>query len=298
MIEFIELETPDRYLLPGLLFKAAGKSTKAAIYLHGNGGGAAFHSPKKINLLAKELNKKGISLLAFNNRGAEIIYEPKTAKGERGLFGSAMEEIADCAQDISGAVKFLEEKGYDQFYLIGHSTGANKAALYNFLHPRNKIEKFVLTGPGDDTGWWYKTLGPKPFADLLDEARQQTKVGNGSKLSSQALKIDEYMSFQALYDTLNPDGDYNIYPFYEYKNHLDLSSKELFQEFKSIKKPVLVLYGSEDEYCEGAREAVEILKSKSWDTKQFTANIIEGADHKFTGFEKELAKTIADFLSI
>jgi len=299
MPKLIKFETTDKLLLPGLLYEPDKKTKKAAFYLHGNGGSSIFDSVVRTNTLAKELNNRGIAFMPFDNRGAKLVNgldstDPRQETKQ--MFGSGFEIIKDCQKDIDGAIAYLKTLGYETFYLIGQSTGANKGAVYNFYKPKNEVDKFVLTGPGDDTGLYYKMLGPKQFSDLLSEARNQTKVGNGAKLSSQALKFDEYMSFQSLYDTMNPDGDYNTYPFYEYKNNLDLSSKKLFQEFSSIKKPVLIVYGSEDEYCDGAKEAVEILKEKSGNPTLFESKIIAGADHGFHGFEKQIAQEIAKWL--
>jgi pimeloyl-ACP methyl ester carboxylesterase len=278
------------------LYEPKTKTKKVALYLHGNGGSSIFYNALRSNILAEQLNNKNIAFFPFNNRGGELIKSLKNQKEERVLQGSGLELIKDCLKDIDGAIAYLKTLGYTDFYLIGHSTGANKAALYNFYKPKNQIAKFILTGPGDDTGWYYKLLGPKAFSELLDESKQQTKIGNGEKLSTQALKFDEYMSFQSLYDVMNPDGDYNTYPFYEYKNNLNLSPKKLFREFSSISQPTLVIYGSEDEYCEDAAEAVEILRKMSGNPKVFSSEIIKGADHSFHGYEKELAQTIANWL--
>ena len=109
------------------------------------------------------------------------------------------------------------------------------------------------------------------------------------------------ISYQSLYDTINPNGDYNIFPYNEYINNLKLSKKPLFREYKTIDKPTLVIYGELDEYCYGdVLRCVDILKkeSASWRTnpKLFTFKIIKGADHGFDGKGKEIIETIVDWL--
>jgi pimeloyl-ACP methyl ester carboxylesterase len=296
-LKFQQFETTDRLLLSALLFEPDSKTKKAAIYLHGNGSSSVFGSVLRTNTMAKELNAKNIAFLAFNNRGAEFVRELDSASGEDFIYGSGFEIIKDCIKDIDGAVNHLESQGYNTFYLIGHSTGANKICVYNYYKPKNKIAKYALLAGGDDTGLYYKQLGPKPFSELLQLSRQQVKIGNGAILSSEALPFGEYMSYQSLNDILDPDGDYNDFPYYEHKNHLKLAKKELFREFKSIKKPSLVLYGSEDECCFGAKEAAEILKKETSNAALFDFQFIEGSDHGFHGHEEQMAKAIAKYFS-
>ena len=49
------------------------------------------------------------------------------------LGGCAYERIRDCVLDIDGAVRELRRRGYRDITLIGHSTGANKIAVYDSL---------------------------------------------------------------------------------------------------------------------------------------------------------------------
>lgn len=288
--EFIQFTTSDRLTLPGLLFSAPN-SKKAAIYLHGNGSNSIFYYDEYF--LAEELLKKGISLLMFNNRGAHIIKNINVGK-ERKRFGMAYEKIKDCIPDIDGAIKFLEEKGYEEFYLIGVSTGANKICVYNFYKSKNKISKYVLICGGDDTGIYYDLLGKEKFYKLLKEAGEKIKKGEGEEIISELLP-DEVFSYIGFYDIANPDGDYNIFPYFEVINNLILSSKPLFRHFKSIKKPSIIIYGDIDEYAWGnVKRIVNILKKYK---PKLIYKIIKGADHRFKNHEKELAKEVSNYLS-
>ena len=125
---------------------------------------------------------------------------------------------------------------------------------------------------------------------------QKIKEGKGMHLAP-----EEWMgfySYQSVFDTLNPDGDYNIFPYYESLNNLRISTKELFREFKSINKPTQVLYGESDEYCYGrVREIVEKLKTITPHPDKLTFDILPECDHGFYGKEEVLVKTIAEWLA-
>lgn len=139
-------------------------------------------------------------------------------------------------------------------------------------------------------------MGKDKFLKVLEISRQKIRSGKGKALVPKSLVGEMIISYQSLFDTINPDGDYNIFPYNEYLNKLKLSKKELFKEFKQISKPALVIYGECDEYCFGAKNAINILKKESNNKNNFEYKIIPGADHGFTGKEKELARLIASWL--
>ena len=151
-----------------------------------------------------------------------------------------------------------------------------------------------MIGGGDDSGFTYSQLGKERFDEILKECRQKIDSGQGADLAP-----EEWMgfySYQSIFDTLNPNGDYNTFPFYESINNLKISQKELFREFKSIKKPVLVLYGENDEYCYGqVLKIVETLKAQVTSDK-FTFKVLSGCDHGFYEKEDTLVETIANWL--
>lgn len=291
--QYIQFPTSDGLNLPGLLFSPK-QTTKAAIYLHGFGGSSFYLHDLT---LEEELNKKNIALLRFNNRGAELIKRltvEKENKEESSYFGAAYEKIKECVEDIDAAVSFLEQKGYSEFILIGNSTGANKICVYNYYKPQNKINRYILIAGGDDTGHYYASLGRDKFDKLLKKAGEKITNGKGGELVSKLLP-GEIISWQVFFDICNPDGDYNIFPFYEMINNIKLSHKPLFRHFQSIKKPSLIVYGELDEYAYGdANRIVNILKKYQ---PEFTYQIIPSADHRFQEKKKELSDVITNWLS-
>jgi pimeloyl-ACP methyl ester carboxylesterase len=298
--KLIELKTKDGLLLPGAFFEPKRKTKKVAIFLHGNGSSSIFYALNSVQELANELNAKGISYLAFNNRGAGYavkVTKIKGAKEERVPAGTAYELIKECVYDIDAAIAFLEDLGYREFYLIGMSTGANKICVYNYYKPKNSISKCVLVSGGDDSGIYHDQLGKKAFKEILRKAKQKIKNGKGIELVPRELVPGTY-SWQSIYDTLNPDGDYNTFPFNDYLNKLKLSSKPLFRHYRKIQKPILVVYGDQDEYCYGrVSQIMQLLKEQAAKPEEFSFTIIKGANHGFTGKEKDLNSSIANWLS-
>lgn len=291
----VQVETADGLTLPGLFYKPKN-SQKAAIHLHGNGSTSVFYSDDQRETLAKTLGKEGISLLMFNNRGAHYIkkldIQKPNSEIEQKLFGMAYEKIKECVQDIDGAIDFLENKEYKEFYLIGESTGANKICVYNFYKLKNKVSKYILLGGGDDTGIYYNQLGKDKFFKLLKEAREEIRKHKAENIIHELLP-DEIFSYQGFYDIANPDGDYNVFPFLEEIRKVKLSRKPLFRHFKSITKPTLVVYGEKDKWAWDIPKMIEILKKLK---PEFTYKVMNGADHSFSEHQTQLSNLICKWL--
>lgn len=285
------MKTRDGLVLPGLLYRPK-RSSKVLISLHGNGTSSVFYDEKENESLSKELAKKSISFFTFNNRGAHIKKNFQVGKGKKVSKGMAYELIKECIEDIDTAIRFLSKRGYKEFYLIGFSTGANKICVYNHYKKRNRISRYILVGGGDDTGIYYYELGKKKFYKLLEKAKRMKKKRRGDELISELVPM--IFSWKSFYDIANPDGDYNTFPFYEALRNVKLSKKPLFRYFKAIKKPSLVVYGSEDEYAWGdVSRAVNLLEKQNPDLDY---KIIQGGDHGLSGHTDKLAKIVAGWL--
>lgn len=301
--ELIQITTSDNLLLPGLFFEPNPQSKKALISLHGNGGSSTLRHQKLTHAFVEELTSQGISYLPFNNRGAGYYTKVDLAKAEGDetsrKYGMAYELMAETVADIDGAINFLRDRGYEDIYLLGFSTGANKICLYNFLKPNNSVRKYILACGGDDTGIYYNTWGSEKFYAYLEEAKMAVENGRGRDLILDLVKEGNLISYQSLLDTLDPDGNYNIFPYYEILNNKRLGKKKLLHEFSSIMKPTLVIYGDQDEHSYGkVPEILNILKEYQNAQTSIDYQMIEGGDHGFTGKENELAHQVAKFLIV
>jgi pimeloyl-ACP methyl ester carboxylesterase len=281
LCRLIRFEATDGVDLAGLLYEPDRRTRRAAVFLHGTGGASIFDS-RRTNLLAREFVSRGIAWFPFNNRGAHMIRRPGR--------GASYEVIRDCVHDIDGAARFLRSRGYRELYLAGHSTGANKIAVYNARKPRNPFKRYVLLAGGDDTGMLYAQLGARRFRTTLDRARRMIHERRGDELSPVML-----LTWRALYDMANPDGDYNIFPFLERIRNIRLGRRSSFRHIRAIRKPALYVYGERDEFCYGdVSRCTAILASEVAPNAEIVT--IADAGHGFTGFEQELGTLLAEWV--
>jgi pimeloyl-ACP methyl ester carboxylesterase len=284
----VRFEADDGVTLAGLLYEPRRKSKRIIIWLHGGGGASVFES-RRTNLLASVFIAQGIAFFPFNNRGSGIV-----RRAGDDLGGSAFERIRDCVADIDGAIRELWRRGYRDITLAGHSTGANKIAVYDHYKPRNRARRYVLLAGGDDTGILYAQLGTRKFKALLTKAKSMIKSRRGDDVAP-PLPGQTLLSWRALYDVANPDGDYNVFPFYELMTGTKLSRRP-FRYLRAISKPSLYIYGDRDEYCfDDVPRCVSILAQHVSDRAEIV--IMRDADHGFSGREEELGALIADWIA-
>lgn len=284
----VRFEAAGGVVLAGLLYEPARTSKRAIVWLHGGGGASVFES-HRTNLLAELFVSKAIAFFPFNNRGSGIV-----RRAGDDLGGSAFERIRDCVADIDGAIRELWRRGYRDITLAGHSTGANKIAVYDHYKPRNRAKRYVLLAGGDDTGLLYAQLGARKFNALLTKAKAMIKTKRGDELAP-PIAGQTMMSWRALYDVANPDGDYNVFPFFEIMSGTKLSRRPRFRFIRAIRKPSLYIYGDRDEYCfDDVPRCAAILAQYINDRAEIV--VMRDADHGFSGLEPQLGAAIAAWI--
>jgi len=291
---FIKFEATDDVELYGLLYEPRRPSKRVAIFLHGTGGASIFDS-RRTNPLAEELTAKGIAFFPFNNRGANVIRNlRRTGTKKRTIRGGmTYERIADCVYDIDGACRELHRRGYRDFTLIGHSTGANKIAVYDHYKRRNPVGHYVFFAGGDDVGMMYEQLGGLRFRWALRRARARRK----SEELVPASLSDVPISWRSFHDMIDPDGDYNVFPFHEVMRRKKMSKRTPFRYLRAVTKPSLVIYGEKDEYfIDSPTRYMAVLAEVVGRKPNFEIVLVQDADHGFSGREEDLGNLIAGWL--
>lgn len=262
--ELIHFKATDGVPLAGLLCEPRRRAHGVLLWLHGISG--SIFDSRRTPILADLFAQRRWAFFPFNNRGSNLVRRP-------GL-GSAYEVLRDCVKDIDGAIREVRKRGYRDITLVGHSTGANKVAVYNHYKPRNPVKRYVLLGGADDTGMLYRELGARRFRLYLAHKR------------SDDLMPDRIMTWRAFRDMADPNGDYNVFQF-----EPATRPRRAFRAIREIRKPALYVYGEKDEYGFDAGLLAQHIGPKS------EIVVIRGADHGFHRQEEELADVIANWVA-
>jgi pimeloyl-ACP methyl ester carboxylesterase len=277
--KLVRFETKDGMLLHGFLIS---KSEKIVIHIAGMGD--SFYDSFRLPSLVGEVTSAGYSLLLVNNRGHDTITGIPTTKGKWKKVGTALEKFEDCLKDIGAAVDFVSRYGFKKIILSGHSTGCQKIAYYQSKIQDKRVNGLILLAPTDDYNYVTKKEFGMKFSKVFKIAKRMVHNGKGGELLPAETKV--LMSarrFLSDADTKNVESR-----IFNYDSKMQIFSK--------IRCPIFVIFGSKEKYrVKPVNEHFKILERRTKSLK-FKYALIKGADHGFTGKEKELAKEIGRWL--
>lgn len=282
--ELIQTTTKDNLILSGLLVEGGDKKT-ACIFIHGFTSDFYTHLfPIKI---AETLKESGISTLLAQNRGTGIQTEILSSDRRDGHFyGSFFEKIEESHIDITAWIKYLKERGYNEFILIGHSLGTIKAVRYlSEGEYRNEISKLVLLAPFDKN-WFIFDKAKEKRDEHLSVAKEKVKNGEGKQFVTPDMEdfLVSYDTYVSWYETDELSCMFDFYRYGEYD----------FPTLKNINVPVLVELGTEDkEFMKDISVVPTIFKEN---VKDIVFNFVEGSAHTFVGYEDILAKEVKEYI--
>ncbi len=280
--ELVRIETKDNLELQGLLYEPKIKTGKILMHTHAWIGN--FYENLFIDYIAKEAIAKGFAFLTYNNRGAGIITDfIKKEKEKRAYFrsGGSIEIFEDCIIDISAGIDFVSQRGYKQIILEGHSLGCQKIAFYESKKNDRRIKAIVLLSPIDDIAYVRRLLGDK-YDSLLKTAQEMKEKGDGNNLIPQNMAFYPLMSVNRYLDLMDPATTHG--------NILNYSDN--LKEIKKISKPILAIFGSNDDYENQPQKTLALIEKKlRWDTC-----LIQNTDHWFFGQEEKLSNSIFSWI--
>lgn len=291
-VKIIKFKTPDGTYLDGLLRYKKEKKEKVIIAIHGMASNCFKKREKTISKYASDI---GIDTFVFNNRGSDIVRylkKEKISSGSDNIGGSAYENVYESYYDIKGAILQMLELGYKEIYLCGHSLGSTKIVYtYNKLLSENdeivKNIKAIILLSLVDIDKTFKFFAGEKYYYFIEHALQkqaQKQYLDMMPLSSflHPMSVRTYLIYTQNNDKLN---------FARY-SELDYD----FNEINSIKIPLFMRWGNDNEYIEqNAEDLVEFMKKKIIN-ENIDINFIDGADHCYRRKEDILAEEIVEFL--
>lgn len=284
--QVIKIKTPKKYLLDALYFGPL-KADRLFIFIHGLGGNLF----SKIDLFESLVDKK-TAVLAFNNRGHGAINrisreDKRTARGYvNHTMGFSHEIFSDCVDDLEGAVNFAFKTKAKSIFLIGHSTGCQKTVYYLAKKQKSPVQGAILLAPMSDyasmvfntKGTLYKKLITIALKMVLDKRGKELMP---SHLWSVPIDAQRFLS---LYD---PGSEEEIFSYASSKKPIIL---------QKAKKPLLVILAGKEEFKDRSISKIAAWFKSAINSNKSEVEIIPGASHGFTGFDKDINKLINNWL--
>lgn len=279
--ELVRINFIDEIEQPGILYTPNEDTDKIVIHVHGLNGN--FYENRFLDTLAKSYTDKNYAFLTFNNRGRDFITE--LLKGnDFTIIGGSLERFKDCILDIDGVVNWVKEKGYKEIILEGHSYGCNKV-LYYYNHKKDdSIKKIVLLAPCDIPSEGKKFLSEEEYNKAKEESTRLVQENKENELIDFSVMANGKIAAGTYFNDFLPNGEND---FIKYVDGINGKSEVL----NSIDIPTLVIFGDVDECV--LTQPIDVVKAYLKNNlSNCNIQIIEGADHSYTGKYEELGKVI------
>ena len=279
--ELVRINSIDEIEQPGILYTPNEDTDKIVIHVHGLNGN--FYENRFLDILAKSYTDKNYAFLTFNNRGRDFITE--LLKGnDFTIIGGSLERFKDCILDIDGVVNWVKEKGYKEIILEGHSYGCNKV-LYYYNHKKDdSIKKIVLLAPCDIPSEGKKFLSEEEYNKAKEESTRLVQENKENELIDFSVMANGKIAAVTFFNDFLPNGEND---FIRYVDGINGKSEVL----NSIHIPTLVIFGNVDECV--LTQPIDVVKEYLKNNlSNCNIQIIDGADHSYTGRYEELGEII------
>ena len=292
-MELINFMATDGVNLEGIIYKASSNiSEKIILSVHG----MTSNCFKKRDIeIAKKANEKGIDYFAFNNRGSEIVkYIEKETEGQpaKELAGTAYEDVLEGYEDIVGAIIKLKELGYKNIYLQVHSLGCTKIVYtYNELINNDETEileniKGVILLSLVDIPMALKVYLRDNFKQYLDYAE---KLEHENKIY-EMMPRESFIHPISVKSFLRYARDNKDIDFANYGKDNEL------EKLNNIQVPLFMRWGNDNEMIIQQADELSTMVNNIITNENKNIDYIDGANHSYTGEEKELAEQIVEFV--
>lgn len=227
--------------------------------------------------LQNNLAKVGITSLSMN-----LSLGLSDRRGEYDCATPHTHKHTDAIAEVGVWMDWLKQQGVKKVTVMGHSRGGNQIAWYVSEKDSDSINKVVLLAPAtgeQQSGKEYQEKYGKPLNSVLKTAKDMVKAGKGKEM----MKDTDFIYCEKAQVTAEAFVDY-----YDVKPKFDTPTV-----LKSIKKPTLVIVGSEDTVVPELPKRLEAIKGQ----KNVTITTIDGGDHFFVDLANEdVAAAVAKFI--
>jgi pimeloyl-ACP methyl ester carboxylesterase len=273
--ELITARTQDDLVHAGLLVTPAAQPNPIAIiWVHG--ASANFYVPSYVEI-ARASASRGHAFFSVNTRmhdfGSVLAFRDDGNLRGGAYWGLPSKEPLDIAAWIDRAV----ESGYRRVVLVGHSAGGGAVRGYQAERNDPRVIGIVMASVG---------LGPaptRPDPDLLKTADDMIAKGRGQDfLPNLRLSAQTYADFGRT--------PLDVWDFYGVEGTPNPA-------IARVRCPLLAWFGSNDVGTAADLERLRALIARQkTGPAQVDTQIIEGADHLYTGFATRIAETLVTWI--
>ncbi|MCA9366077.1 alpha/beta hydrolase [Candidatus Kaiserbacteria bacterium] len=287
---FNRIYTSDGLELHGLLYEPDTKTESVLVHIHGMGGN--FYENKFLDFVAKKLTDNGFAFCVFNNRGCEFLkdtYRIVDGKDpEMVRVGTTYEKFEESPLDIEAFIDFVEERGFSDIHLSGHSLGCPKVAYYMAETNDSRIKSLLLLSPSDMLG--LVRSNKEQFEKEITEAKKLVAENKGDTILSEWVWGEYPVSANTYLSLFDDNAKDAIFNFHDPDDKLETLGK--------ITVPTYAVMGTKDDaLVVPIDETFSRLEIALASTSKKRTEILGDANHGYRGHEQEIADAVAGWLS-
>lgn len=287
---FNRIYTSDGLELHGLLYEPDNDTKSVLVHVHGMGGN--FYENKFLDFIAKKLTNEGFAFCVFNNRGCEFLKDTyRIVDGkepEMVRVGTTYEKFEDSLLDVKAFIDFVEERGFSNIHLSGHSLGCPKVAYYMAETSDSRIKSLLLLSPSDMLG--LVRANKEQFEKEITEAKRLVADNKGDTILSEWVWGEYPVSANTYLSLFDDNAKDAIFNFHDPKDKLEILGK--------IKVPTYAVMGTKDDaLVVPIEETFSRLETALTSSPKKKTEILGDANHGYRGHEKEIAVAVAGWLS-
>ena len=281
----VQIITPKKVVLEGL-WLGPKKARSVVILIHGLGGSMW----RRLGLVQGLVGKQ-TAVLSFNNRGhdriSRIVRASEKKKRKTTWAGGASEVFSDCIDDIHGVVNLARKQGARKVFLVGHSTGSQKAVYYMSRKASPLVKGVVLMVPLSDYSVALRDDTGGKLARATRVARALVHARKPHELLPQVIwpAIDDAQRFLSLY---TPNSIEEMFTYAQ--------PKKTPRVFRSTRVPMLAMFAGEDEFADRPAKDIAVWFEENNRSRKFTTYIVPRVGHGFKGGEGIVTREIRKFI--
>lgn len=285
--QLCETGTRDGLVHQGIFRPGRVNSGYGILWVHGLTS-AFYHNFPLIKAVTAVCDKNGYGYASFNNRGHDCLTGlDKISNGQiiKTAGGAGVERFEDCVYDIDAGIKFLNDRGYKKVIIIGHSTGALKAAYYAGVKKDVRVAGIVAASPTSDR--LIEVKNNRKLPQILNRMKHMIEIGKGDYILNNIFVFpmtpkryvslfDEHSAEETVFDYGSARPDTKI--------------------LKAIRVPLLVTLAENDEYADRPVVEIKAFIDKYQNSRNYKSVIISNAVHGYDNLEPVFIQTVIHWI--
>ncbi len=277
--ELVYTSSEDDFLLEGLAIRPIGAAIRpvSVVWIHGNA--SRFYDYPYVTI-GRALATAGYPFVSANTRGHDISAFMWRASGGKptpwsspaGMpvgIGSAWERLDEAPRDLTAWVDVVADLGTGGVVLVGHSSGAQRVVLYQAQRQDPRVVGIALASPD--------LRGFMPAGEV-EMAQRLVAEGRGLEV----LPAQPYAPWYR-------QSAQSVVSKAAVLSHL-LEADDEEPTIATIRSPLLVFFGAHER---GVAATLETIRRQAKAAARVDTEVIEDADHVYTGHEVDVAGVIA-----